>query len=68
MTLRDYDTLDYQRAEALHAENERLRILLDDAATCIEDWGAYAGAYFQEKHDLAGDVRRFREAAKQEES
>jgi len=68
MTLRDYDTIDYQRAEELRAENERLRTLLAEAATCIEDWGAYAGAYFQQKHDLAGDVRRFREAAKRRES
>jgi len=25
MTLRDYDTIDYQRAEGLRAENERLK-------------------------------------------
>ena len=68
MALRDYDHPDYQRAEALHAENERLRILLAEAATCIEDWGACTGAHFQQKHDLARDVRRFREAAAKEKT
>ncbi len=43
-------------------EVERLRALLDEAADCIAEWGAYASGCFQQKHDLAGDVRRFREA------
>lgn len=47
----------------MEAELERLRVLLDEAADCIAGWGAYASEYFQDKHDLAGDVRRFREAA-----
>lgn len=36
---------------------------LDEAATEVEDWGAYAGAYFQEKHDLEGCVQEIRERA-----
>ena len=47
----------------LCAEVERLRALLSEAADTIEDWGGYASEYFQDKHDLAGDVTKFREAA-----
>lgn len=36
---------------------------LDEAATEVEDWGAYAGAYFQEKYDLEGCVQEIRERA-----
>lgn len=32
------------------------RSALREARDCIESWGAYAGDYFQEKHDLAGDL------------
>jgi hypothetical protein len=35
---------------------------LREAAECVEAWGAYADPYFQEKHDLAGDVARIRSA------
>lgn len=45
--------LDWSKeAESLRAE----------AAEDIADWGAYAGEYFQQKHDLAGCVARYREA------
>lgn len=47
----------------LTAENERLRNLLGDAADEIQNWGAYASEYFQEKHDLAGCVGKYRAAA-----
>lgn len=53
------------RIAELDAENRRLRGLLIEAATDIEDWGAYAGIYFQEKHGLAEDVARYRNAALQ---
>jgi hypothetical protein len=48
---------------ALAAEREKVRMAeeaLEYAAEAIEEWGAYAGAYFQEKHDLAGDVEKVR--------
>ena len=45
------------------AERDRLRKLLEEASECIADWGLYASEYFQKKHDLDGDIRRFREAA-----
>lgn len=41
-------------------EIDRLRRLLDEAADSIANWGAYASEYFQDKHDLAGDIKRFR--------
>lgn len=47
----------------LRIENARLRALLDEAADDVADWGAYAGPYFQEKYDLAGDVKKYRDAA-----
>ena len=49
--------------DELREENQRLRKLLLEAANDIEEWGAYAGDYFQEKHDLAGDVAKYRRAA-----
>ena len=36
---------------------------LVEAHVCIASWGAYASSYFQEKHDLEGDVARARAAA-----
>lgn len=49
--------------EIFKAENAKLRELLSEAADDIESWGAYATDYFQKKHDLAGCVQRFRDAA-----
>lgn len=37
-----------------------LRAVIAEAADDIADWGAYASAYFQEKHDLAGCVAKYR--------
>jgi gamma-glutamyl:cysteine ligase YbdK (ATP-grasp superfamily) len=45
------------------AERDRLKEALKEAATDIEGWGAYAGEYFQDKHDLKGDVERYRKIA-----
>ena len=38
--------------------------LLEQAAEDIQEWGAYASAYFQEKHNLAANVAKYREAAR----
>ena len=35
-----------------------LREALKDAIECVNDWGAYASSYFQEKHGLKGDIER----------
>lgn len=43
-----------------------LETALAEAITLIQDWGAYADDYFQEKHDLAGDVARLRAVLTQE--
>lgn len=39
---------------------QALEAALADAIECVESWGAYADAYFQQKHDLAGDLSRLR--------
>jgi hypothetical protein len=49
--------------QTMLAEVERLRAALVEAADDLEMWGAYAGEYFREKWDLAGDVARIRLAA-----
>lgn len=33
---------------------------LKEAAEDIEDWGSYAPDFFQEKHNLAGDIAKYR--------
>lgn len=51
-------------AEAeLKAARSTIVRLAEDAAADIQDWGAYASAYFQEKWDLQGDVDRYKRAA-----
>ena len=37
---------------------------LEEAIEMVEDWGAYASGYFQEKWDLLGDLRKLRAALK----
>lgn len=45
-------------------EIERLREALAEAADSIEEWGAYASPYFQDKWDLQGDIDKFRKLSK----
>ena len=47
----------------LTAENKRLRAALLEAADDIEHWGGYASDGFQQRWDLAGDIKRARSAA-----
>lgn len=42
--------------ERLEAEKAELVDALDSAIQYIADWGAYAGNFFQEKHDLLGCI------------
>ena len=58
-----YERPQTDRVAKLEAEVERLRALLSEAADEIQNWGAYASEYFQEKHDLAGCVAEFKAAA-----
>ena len=46
--------------DTLRTRNQALREALKDATDEIESWGAYASEYFQAKHDLAGNVAKFR--------
>ena len=39
-------------------QRDELLAALKDARELVDDWGAYAPAYIQEKHDLAGDLDR----------
>ena len=41
---------------AKDAEIERLRLALKEAREMVAHWGAYASEYFQDKHDLPGDL------------
>jgi len=44
---------------------KRLANALDDAADDVEGWGNYASSYFQEKHDLSGNVARIHAQAEE---
>jgi len=39
-------------------QRDELLVALKYARELVGDWGAYATAYMQEKHDLAGDLDR----------
>jgi hypothetical protein len=39
-------------------QRDELLAELKNARELVEDWGAYASNYMQEKHDLAGDIDR----------
>lgn len=41
-------------------EIERLRAALSEAIDMVQDWGGYASEYFQQKHDLPGQVAKLR--------
>ena len=43
---------------ALIQQRDELLAALKNARELVDDWGAYAPAYIQEKHDLAGDLDR----------
>jgi hypothetical protein len=51
----------------LKAENARLRGALRLAIETVEFWAAYASPYFQDKHDLAGDLQKLRAAMGEKE-
>lgn len=58
------EDLNTRRLQAEHERDaliEQVVAVRADAAETIAHWGAYASAYFQEKHDLAGDIARFKD-------
>jgi len=44
--------------DQLEKQRDELLASLKEARELVEDWGAYAPAYMQEKHDLEGDLSR----------
>ena len=48
--------------ETAAQEIEKLRAALRLAIDAVEHWASYASPYFQEKHDLAGDLQEMRAA------
>jgi hypothetical protein len=44
---------------------QRLADALHDAADDVEGWGNHASSYFQEKHDLSGNVARIHAQAEE---
>ena len=54
----------YEKSEAeCAALREELRKQASEAYTDVEAWGAYASAYFAQKWDLEGDLKKWRERA-----
>lgn len=46
------------RSDSLEIQRDELLAALKESRELVEDWGAYAPAYMQEKHDLEGDLSR----------
>lgn len=44
--------------ERVTKQRDELLEALKEARELVEDWGAYAPAYMQEKHDLEGDMNK----------
>lgn len=45
------------KLKAAEAELEIYKVALQEACDAVGSWGAYAGEYFQEKHNLADDCK-----------
>ena len=57
--------------EVWQSRDEEVRELVEalrDAIDEVENWGAYASEYFQEKHDLSGTVAKLRAILAKHES
>ena len=52
----------------MSSREQKLEAALSDAIECVEEWAAYASPYFQEKHDLAGDLARLRAVLGEQEA
>lgn len=49
---------DSKEIELLRGQRDQLLEALNEAKYLVADWGAYASPYFQEKHDLSGDIAK----------
>lgn len=47
--------------EELKQQRDELLAALKDAREMVNDWGAYASEYMQNKYDLVGDIKRLDE-------
>ena len=47
-----------EHLRAMKQQRDELLAALKEARELVDDWGAYAPAYMQEKHDLEGDLSR----------
>ena len=47
-----------EELKSVSKQRDELLASLKEARELVEDWGAYAPAYMQEKHDLEGDLSR----------
>ena len=65
--LRHADDITLENLIKLRAENERLRLKYEEAINDIEEWGAYASEYFQEKWGLKECIEQHRDALKEAE-
>lgn len=45
-----------EHLKSLNRQRDELLAALKEARELVDDWGAYAPAYMQEKHDLQGDL------------
>ncbi len=43
-------------------QRDELVEALKDAREMVDDWGSYASAYLQEKHDIDGDLKKLDDA------
>jgi len=50
----------WREKNATDARIAQLKEGLIDAIECVEEWSTYASEYFQNKHDLAGDIARLK--------
>ena len=50
------------REMSLQSKVAGLESLLREAVQDISDWGSYASEYFQDKHDLAGTIKKYESA------
>ena len=47
---------------ALIQQRDELMEALKDAREMVSDWAGYASPYFQEKHDIDGDLKKLDDA------
>ena len=54
--------------ERVTKQRDELMEALKDAREMVSDWAGYASPYFQEKHDIDGDLKKLDESIAKAES